>query len=371
MVSTADWDEPLWTNKQQIASRLVPDFRVLYIEPLSSLADGHRGYSHRYWRDPTGVHILRPHGTVPFGRKITRVNDINHRLITPVIRERLEQLGFKDFILWIYPPWDGPYLDLLKPSLSCYDCVDEYSAMPGAWIQATRRMERQMLEKVDLVITTARSLFEDKVRYNRNTHFIPNVADFEHFHKATKVKPSTELKEIGRPIIGFVGALNYKLNEKLLERLFAVRPDWSFVFVGPDRGFGVERFITCRNAHFVGKKSIDELPGFIAAMDVCIIPYKVDRYTRGVLPMKLYEYLASGRPIVSTRLPELEAFEGLVDLCGDALDFVDAIEKRLQKDPREEIRKRIETARGNSWEKRIGSILKKLEETWEAKRLKK
>jgi len=367
MVSTADWDEPLWTNKQQIASRLVEDFRVLYIEPLASLAGGKRGYSHRYWRDACGVHVLRPPGVAPFGRKLRAVNEVNHRLVLPVVRERLEQLGFKDYILWLYQPSAGPFLDLLKPAVSCYDCVDEYSAMPGAWIQVTRQMERDMIKRVDVVFTTARSLYEDKCRHNPNTHFVPNVADFKLFNKTMKAKPAKELKGVRRPIIGYVGAMNYKLDDGLLERLFSARPDWSFVFVGPDRGFGVDRFMGHKNVHFLGRKTLEDLPSCMAAMDLCLIPYKIDRYTRGVLPMKHYEYLASGRPVVSTRLPELEVFDGVIDLGRSALDLVELIEWRLANDTEKDRKKRIALARENSWEKRINTILEKIEEAWKAK----
>jgi hypothetical protein len=97
----------------------------------------------------------------------------------------------------------------------------------------------------------------------------------------------------------------------------------------------------------------------------------MDRYTRGVLPMKLYEYLASGKPVVSTRLPELEPFEDLVDLCGDAMEFINAIEKRLAEDRKTDVKKRIELARVNSWDKRIHGILKLLEETLKAGKHKK
>lgn len=367
MVSTADWDAPLWTNKQQIASRLVPDFRVLYVEPLASLADGRRGYTHRYWRDPSGVHVLRPPGTVPFGQKIPQVNEINHRLVIPVVKERIEQLGFKEYILWLYPPTAAPYVQQLEPALTCYDCVDEYSAMPGAWMQVTRQMERKMLETVDVVFTTARTLFEDKSRYNSNTHHVPNVADFEHFSKAQTVKPAADIEAMHGTTVGFVGALNYKLDDQLLERMFNLRPNWNFLFVGPDRGFGIEHFIHFPNVHFVGKKSIDELPGYLCAMDACLIPYKVDRYTRGVLPMKLFEYLATGKPVVATRLPELEPFEDQVDLAGDAAGFVDAIERRLESDTAKQRRARIELARDNSWDKRIGAMLELLDAAWKNK----
>ncbi|MCZ7586589.1 MAG: glycosyltransferase [Deltaproteobacteria bacterium] len=295
------------------------------------------------------------------------MNEINHRLVVPIVRETAERLGMKDFILWIYQPSASPYIDLLKPALSCYDCVDEYSAMPGAWIQATRAMERKLIKSADAVFTTARSLFEDKKKHNPNTHFVPNVADFEHFNKTLKAKPARDLAGIPKPIIGYVGALNYKIDDGLLDRLFAARPDWSFVFVGPDRGFGIERFIGHRNVHFIGRRSIEEMPEFLAAMDVCLIPYKLDRYTRGVLPMKHYEYLASGRPVVSHAAAGTGGARGLIDLARTSAEFVEAIERRLRHDQPADRKKRIALAKDNSWEKRIRQILSTLEETWKTK----
>ncbi len=364
MVSTADWDEELWTNKQQIASRLAGDFRVLYVEPLASLADGKRGYSHRYWTDPSGVHVLRPPGAAPFGQKLATVNELNHRLAAPLIRERLRKLGIGEYILWLYPPSSAPYLKTLDYELSCYDCVDEYASMPGHWMQATRQMERKLIMRVDAVFTTARFLYETKKKDNPNTYLVPNVADFDHFHQANTLEPSREIGDLKKPVVGYIGALNYKLDDTLMHNLFAMKPDWSFVLVGPDRGFGIERFMRYPNVRFMGKKLPDELPALMAGMDACMIPYKLDSYTRGVLPLKFFEYLASGRPVVATPLPDIAEFKDLVDLGRDAEDFAQAIARRLKSDSENDKKKRIAEAAKHSWNNRICSILEALEKTW-------
>ncbi|MCB1153994.1 MAG: glycosyltransferase [Deltaproteobacteria bacterium] len=369
MFSTADWDEPLWTNKQQIASRLAGEFRVLYVEPLASLRSRKRSHSHRILEDPSGVTVLRPPGAVPFGQKIAGINEINHRMLAPIVQGELARREFVDPILWLYPPTSAPMLSLYPFSVSLYDCVDEYSAMPGAWMAATKGMERALLKNVDCVTTTARTLFEDKKAYNNNTHFVPNVADFEHFHKTMTAKADPAIEAMPRPVVGFVGALNYKLDDELIDKIANARPDWHFVFVGPDRGFGVERFRQRHNLHFLGRRHIEDLPTVMAAMDVCWIPYRLDRYTRGVLPMKFYEYLASGRPVVATRLPELEAFEEHIGLAQSVESFVTAIEEqRAKKNDPTAREARIALARENSWEKRIGQILGHLETTWRHKR---
>ena len=369
MISTADWDESLWTNKQQIASRLVPDFRVLYVEPFKAIGKGKRGYSHNYWRDPCGVHVFRPPAAIPFGNKFEQVNQINHNLISGPLRDYIGELGFEQYILWIYTPIASPFLETLSPVLTCYDCVDEYSAFPGTWKGYTLKQEARLISNVDVVFTTAESLYKSKRRKNPNTHFVPNVGDFDHFHKAIKAKPARLIQDLKKPVVGFVGALNYKLNDQLLIELFSQHPEWTFAFVGPDRGFGIERFTDFGNVYFLGFKPVDQLPSYIAGMDACIIPYKIDAYTTGVMPIKFFEYLATGKPVVSTAIPEIARFRDLIEVASSAEEFGMAIERVLEKDPKEKRHYRIEMARANSWETRIREILHRLEETYRKKRL--
>ena len=154
-------------------------------------------------------------------------------------------------------------------------------------------------------------------------------------------------------------------------QLFSLHPDWTFAFVGPDRGFGIERFTNCKNVYFFGLKPISELPKYLAGFDVCIIPYKVDAYTSGVMPIKFFEYLATGKPVVSTPIPEIARFSDLIDTASVAEEFASAIERRLSNDPEDQRQWRIDVAKSNSWETRIREILEKLEETYRKKRLGK
>jgi len=365
MVSTADWDAPLWTNKQQIASRLAGDFEVLYVEPLNPIGSGKRGVAPQHWRDPSGVTIFRPGGSLPFGNKLWPVNEANCMMVARNVRQVMEELGFFEPVLWCYPPTSRPFLDAVPHAIACYDCVDEYSAFPGAWITTTRKMERQLVKGADAVFTTARSLYEDKKKFNKHTYFVPNVADFEHFNQATTAVPSRLVADLPRPILGFVGALNYKIDNDLLDELLELRPDWSFVFVGPDRGMGTDRFIGKSNMHFLGRRKIAELPPIMAAFDVCIIPYLVNRYTRGVLPLKFFEYLATGKPVITSPLPELNRFQPMIDIAPSAEALVRAVERRMTEDPHRE--QRIAQAKENSWEQRINQMLSILEKIHRAK----
>ena len=283
-----------------------------------------------------------------------------------MVMEAMKEQGFSRPILWLYPPTSRPFLEHIHYDLSCYDCVDDYSAFPGTWITTTKNMEKQLLQSVDAVFTTARSLFEKKKRHNKHTYFVPNVADFKHFNQAVNAKPPHTLREMPKPVIGFVGALNYKIDNELVSAMLAQRPEWSFVFVGPDRGMGVHHFFGHRNAYFLGRKDPQELPSIMAGFDVCFIPYVIDRYTQGVLPLKFFEYLATGKPVVTTNLNELGRYRGMIDIASGAEGMIEAIEKRLDNDPDRE--KRIEIATNNSWEHRINKILHHLEEVYHDKR---
>jgi len=289
MISTADWDESLWTNKQQIASRLVPDFRVVYVEPLKSVGAGKRKSSVKHWKDDCGVHVVRPFVALPFGNKLDRINRVNQKFISWSIRRIIGDLGFEEYILWIYTPNGHHFIKNLSPAITCYDCVDEYSAFPGAWRGAMLKMEAKLIANADVVFTTAQSLYESKSRHNSNCHLVPNVGDYDHFSKAQFMEPTESVRNISGPVIGFVGALNYKLDDNLLSQLFNARPEWSFVFVGPDKGFGfVDRYAHLPNVHFMGLRPIAKLPAICAGFDAAIIPYKVDSYTKGVMPIKFF-----------------------------------------------------------------------------------
>ncbi|MDP8225424.1 MAG: glycosyltransferase [Candidatus Lernaella stagnicola] len=367
MFSTADWDAPLWTNKQQVASRLAKYFDIIYVEPLAAVGAGQRKLlgGDSYTAD-CGVTVYRPPAAAPFGNKIWSVNRANIAYASRGVKSIMREKGFSRPIFWCYPPTAQPFLTQIDSAVSCYDCVDEYSAFPGAWAIVTRKMEQRLLKSVDAVFTTAQSLFEAKRPYNKHTYFVPNVADFGHFHKATTAKPIGRIRNIKRPVIGFVGAVNYKLDGELLATLFRLRPNWSFVFIGPDCGFGVDQLIRHRNAHFWGRKDIDELPAIMAGFDVCMIPYKLNRYIEGVLPLKFFEYLATGKPVVATKMAELEKYTPMVDLITTPEDFVNAVERRLADDPHRE--QRLALARANSWEHRIERMLTILENVYQEKR---
>ncbi len=365
--STDDWDRPVWTNKQQIAYRLSDDFRILFVESLATIGRRKRKIGVGTVREGAGgVTVYRPPSTLPFGQKIWTINKISISFIAHDLRPVLAAKGFNDPLVWCYAPHSQPFLSRIPHVLSCYDCVDEFSAFPGAWVRATLRMERRLLTSVDAVFTTARSLYESKSPFNKNTHFVSNAADFDLFHQAATVEPTTQVRQLKRPVVGFVGSVNHKIDTELMLGVSRLRPDWSFVFVGPDHELFSRHLTGHANLHHWGRKNAAELPAIMAGFDVCMIPYLINDYTHGVLPLKFYEYLATGKPVVITPMSELQSFQPLIDVAATPADFVAAIERRLASDPHRQ--ERIELARQNSWDRRIGTILSVLEKTYRAKR---
>jgi glycosyltransferase involved in cell wall biosynthesis len=367
ILSTDDWDRPLWTNKQQIASRLSSDFNIIYVESLATIGRRQRKIGIGSVRaEAGGVTVYRPPSTLPFGQKIWTINRLNIAFIAPGVRRLLEERKFVDPILWCYMPNGQPFLPRLPHVLSCYDCVDEFSAFPGAWAGATQRMERRLLKSVDVVFTTARSLYESKSPHNPRTHFVSNSADFDLFHQAATAVPPPEVAALPKPVIGFVGGINYKIDADFMARLFRLRPGWSFVFVGPDFGMFEKCLAGHANAHFWGKRDAAELPAIMSGFDVCMIPYVINRYTDGVLPLKFFEYLATGKPVITTPMSELKRFQPLIDIAATPEEFAAAVERRLAADPDGDAR--IALAKENSWDHRINQILTILEKTYQEKR---
>jgi glycosyltransferase involved in cell wall biosynthesis len=285
------------------------------------------------------------------------------------IKRFLTEHAFDQPIVWTYQPETVEILDRLPADLVVYDCVDEHAAVPyyassPKRAEALRRAEVALMEKADLVITTSRYLYERKRRHNHHTYLVHNVADADHFGQAMSDKTSIakEVAQLTHPIAGFVGAISsYKLDTKLLEYAARACPDWQFVLIGPigfdDQTTDVSMLSKKANVHLLGTRPYQDLPRYIKAFDVCIIPYQINDYTMGVLPIKLFEYLASGRPVVTTDLPSFADYCDLVHIADTQEEFVRLLSEAVAHDTASQRERRLAVARENTWEKRTAQIL--------------
>ncbi len=375
-IASANWDDNSWVNVQHIMLRLARNNKILYIDSIGlrrpnitkrsdfsrvvrRLINFLRGLrmvkSNLYVLSP----IILPIYHIGF---IRRINCI---VLSAFIRLCGLILNFKSPILWIFLPTAFCLADRLKNKLTIYHCVDEYAENPLVRRNIIIKMENELIKKADIVFTTSNPLYESKRNKNINTYLFTNVADCGSFI-SYKGDISDRLKSINHPLIGFVGNITaYKVDFALLEFLAKKRPNWNIVLVGPvgrgDPNTNVDRLKKINNIHFIGEVRNHLLPAYIKAFDVCLIPFKLNKTTRNSFPLKFFEYLACGKPVVSTGIDSLKEFEGYCKLADNREEYLISIESFLRNDSKEEQDRRIDFARKNSWETRMEEISKVIE----------
>lgn len=379
----------MWTNKQHIMSRLARDHRVIHVDfgglgvfeyltgrgggerpslqdSLRYLVDGveHRGgnlYVARSWRLSLPRIVPNPQAVQDFWE---------YKIKVLMLRHFLHKERIVDPIVWVYHPGYADIAIKLRRKLLVYDCVDEYSAFPAyrgqSWIQ---ERERRLCGEADVVFTTSKTLYEKKSPYNpKNTHLVHNVGDAGHFKAAMEESTLVpeEIQRLPKPVLGFVGAVSdYKLNVDWILHAARARPSWSFAIIGPvgiaDPSTSTAELEKEPNVHLLGQRAYSDLPKYIKGFDVALIPYRINRYTESVFPIKFFEFLATGKPVVISDLPSLEEYYDTVLVARDAGEFVLRCEEALVRG--EEGRAlRVALAEQNSWPKRIGEMMRIIEE---------
>jgi glycosyltransferase involved in cell wall biosynthesis len=369
-VGFADWDADLWTNQHHLMSRLARENRVLFVESLGlrtpQLAGRdlariarrlRRGLAPPRERD--GLDVLSPLVLPLHGNPLARA--LNGRLLPALVGRAARRLGLERPILWAYVPQAEALLDVLDPSLVIYHCVDDIAAHGRIDTASFRAAEERFCARADLVLASAPALAERLRALSDNVLYAPNVADTELF--ATALSPGASdaaTAALPEPRIVFTGAIvTTKLDLPLLVELARLKADWSFVLVGPvgpgDPNGDVSPLLREPNIHLLGPRSHAELPGVLRAADAAIIPYARNALTDSIFPMKVYEYLAAGLPVISTPLPALAGVQALAT-APDGAGFAAALERALAEDSPAARAERSRAAASHSWEQRLAEI---------------
>jgi glycosyltransferase involved in cell wall biosynthesis len=369
-VGFADWETELWTNQHHLMSRLASENEVLFVESLGLRSPQLSGRDLARLasrlrrgvmppRTVDGVHVLSP--LVLPAHRYRAARALNARLLPAIVCHAAKRLHMSRPILWAYAPQAETLLSGLEPGFVVYHCVDDIAAQPGVDAESFRAAERRLLLRADLVLASSPPLRKRLSELSDRVLYAPNVADVDLF--ATALQPGPEdvaLSALPSPRIVFTGAVvATKLDIELLLATARLRPQWSIALVGPvgagDPGTDVSALQAQPNIHLLGHRSHDRLPGVLRAADAAIIPYSINPLTTSVFPMKVYEYLAAGLPVISTPLPSLAGVEQIAR-AANAQEFVHALEQALADDAPTLRAQRSADASSHSWDRRLAEI---------------
>lgn len=338
----------VYQRPQHLMSRFATMFQVLFFEePLAS--EGNTAWL-EVILTPEGVRVLIPH--LP-------AQHIGHEKGTRQLRELLDRyllIADADPILWYYTPMSLAYTSHINASLVIYDCMDELSAFAAAPPQLMD-YEKALFKKVDIVFTGGFSLYESKRKQHASVYPVPSSVDMAHFGIARHkhLQPHDQLAFTG-PKIGFYGVIDERIDLDLIRAIAVARPEWQIMMVGPVLKIDPQTLPKLPNIHYLGPKTYDELPLYLSGWEVAFMPFAINQSTRFISPTKTPEYLAGGRPVVSTAIQDVVSVYGkseLVLIAHDSQHFIDSIEVALNmmKNPAWVAAKADNILRGMSWDK--------------------
>jgi glycosyltransferase involved in cell wall biosynthesis len=361
---------------KHLLNELLPEHRVVWVESIGLRAPGLNKHDLRRsinkikgWVShknhvpkalPANLSLVNPF-QIPYN-SYQWIHNINKTLILRSLKQHLKKSNSAR-ILFTTCPFLGNIIGSLSEDLAVYYRVDEFAELPGVNREVIRQLELDLISKCDLMLASAERLMEVG-ETGRDVCYLPHGVDFKHFSSCSPAR--LPIMKTRHPVIGFFGILSSWIDFHLISSLADLEPEWSFVLIGPSIGPSLAMPLK-PNIYYLGQVPYEELPRFAQNFDVGIIPFKINRLTLPVNPLKLLEYFAMGIPVVSTPLPEVMKFNEHVSIASCSSDFRDAIAKCLNENKESDKRERQIIARANSW----GSRAKQLEDILDSRLEKK
>ena len=317
------WDF-VWQRPQQLLSRCAQKRRVFFFEePL----EGKRRLATR--TSDSGVVVAQPH--LPSGLSPAELVAAQRTLLD----ELLEREGIENYVLWFYAPMAAAFTRHLDPLATIYDNMDDLPSFKGAPPELLER-EAELLGRADLVFTGGQSLYEAKLGRHDSVHLFPSSVDTAHFAAAREPQcDPADQTEIPYPRLGFYGVIDERMDLELLDGLAELRPNWQLVLLGPIAKIDENALPRRGNIHYLGQKAYEELPRYVSGWDVALLPFARNEATRFISPTKTPEYLAAGKPVVSSAIRDVVrpyGESGLVRIADDAESFATAVEQAMAED---------------------------------------
>lgn len=355
------WDF-VYQRPQHLLTRFAKERRVFFVEePIFDDGPMRLDISRRQ----SGVWVVVPHLPVDLLSDIA-IEAVQQGMIDRLFREH----DIREHILWYYTPMAVAWTRHLQPLAVVYDCMDELSAFRGA-PPALRMREAELFKRSDLVFTGGQSLYEAKRNRHKSVHAFPSSIDAAHFAQARTVREDpADQADIPHPRLGFFGVIDERLDIQLLEQVAAARPDWHLVMVGPVVKIDPADLPRRSNIHYLGGKDYQELPKYLAGWDVALLPFARNESTRFISPTKTPEYLAAGKPVVSTSIRDVVrpyGEQGLVHIADTATEFIAAVEAAMSSDAATHRRRVDAVLAQNSWDRTWSQMSKLIEQATRAR----
>ncbi|MDX6576594.1 MAG: hypothetical protein QOE96_2547 [Blastocatellia bacterium] len=312
-----------------------------------------------------GITVVSPAVIPFFGSRAATI--VNRRLLTSQIAGLARRRGLTKPILWIAIPTAIEVVGRMNESLVIYHVSDKYDAntidhaTDPAFI---RSLHERAIESADLIFYSSRKLLAEATRGLERSHLLEQAVDFEHWAKIGKgeVAVAAEVEEIAHPRIGYFGAIEpWLIDQQLIKQAAEERPGWNWIFIGnKSRGLDIE---SLPNVHFLPPVAYNDLPNYAAGFDVCVLPWNTEvPFTSYGSAIKVREYLASGKPVVISPLPEYESMSDVLRIGRTRDQFLELVDEALREDGAELVRARQDSVRNGTWDARAEWVSDLIEE---------
>ncbi|MEO7934596.1 MAG: glycosyltransferase [Chthoniobacterales bacterium] len=354
-----DW---VWQRPQQFLSRLSKNHPILFVEEpwyLGHLNDTTEIAIAQQEKFPN-ITVVRPHFPEAWREDAARVDAERRKVVEDLLAGPLGETFFEP-VQWFYDPMAvTAFAGQMNEIANVYDCMDQLSQFRGAPAELVRR-ERILLELADVVFAGGPKIHQAKVLHNENCHSYGCGVEIAHFGKARleETPIPADLAHLQGPVLGFFGCVDERMDYDLLAKMADAHPEWQVVVVGPVIKVDPAQFPQRENLHWVGGRQYEELPSYVKAFDVCLMPFAINEATEFINPTKALEYMATGRPIVSTAIEDvILQFSDVVAVSHSHEEFISYCERAVSSPDTEAIQLGLELTKLNSWD----AIVERLEQ---------
>jgi UDP-galactopyranose mutase len=342
------WDG-VWQRPQQILSRMARERRIAFIEEPVFLPAGE--VPRLEVREANGVTVLQPH-TPPQREYLPEVSDANKKIVRELVEPWVRSHGFTGGVRWHYAPMAIYLAEISDSPTTVYDCMDELSAFKGAPPDLVE-CERQLMQQADVMFTGGLSMWLYKKQHHPNCHRFDSGVDVDHFQQATRpdYPVPVDARNLPHPVIGYYGVIDERMDYDAIRALSAAFPQGTILLVGPVTKVDPAELPKASNIVYTGQRGYGDLPGYLKAFDVALVPFADNPATKFLSPTKTLEYFAGLKPVVSSPVKDVvENYAEIVRLAYSPEEYVTAVRAALSEDHSDRARRGLEKAREKTWD---------------------